>query len=132
MSTERITIPEDLLHLKPSDALESVSMSKLARKGTSVLQGILETAQAVTVNIQGQGAMVTVSKRQYDEMVELIRQIQDEKSEDGFTEVLTQRFDSLIVKMGRPGAAKATDTALFGDPASLNETYRPGATEHGK
>lgn len=129
MSDKRITIPEDLLHLKPSDALESVSMSKLARKGTSVLQQILATAQAVSVKIQGQGAMVTVSQRQYDEMVALIRQLQEEKSEDGFIQTLSQRFDRLIASMDQPGAAQATETALFGDPASLNKTYRPGVTE---
>lgn len=132
MSTQRITIPEDLMHLKPSDALESVSMSKLARKGTAVLQKILETAQAVTVNIQGQGAMVTVSKRQYDEMVELIRQIQEGQPEDGFVEALTLRFDKLMTTMKQPGATRATDAALFGDPASLNQHYRPGSTESKK
>ncbi len=132
MSSERITIPEELLHLKPSDALERVSMSQLARKGTLVLQKILETTQAVAINIQGQGAMVTVSKRQYDEMVDLIRKIQEEQSEDGFIESLTHRFDGLIARMNRSGAAKATDGALFGDPASLNKSYRPGTTETDK
>jgi len=129
MSAEQITIPEDLLHLKPSNALESVSMSKLARTGTAVLRQITATAQAVHVKVQGQGAMVTVSQRQYDEMVELIRQLQAETSDDGFTRVLGRRFDDLLAKMNRPGAAQATDGALFGDPASLNETYRPGETE---
>lgn len=129
MSSEQITIPKDLLRLKPSDSLESVSMSQLARKGTLVLQKILETTQAVAVNIQGQGAMVTVSKRQYDEMVDLIRQIQEGQSEDGFLEDLTHRFDGLIARMNRPETTKATDAALFGDPASLNQNYQPGATE---
>ena len=129
MSAEPITIPEDLLNLKPSEALESVSMSTLARTGTAVLRKITATAQAVTVNIQGQGAMVTVSQRQYDEMVELIQQLQEKKSDDGFTEALSQRFDELIAGMNRSGGARATDAALFGDPASLNNSYQPGATE---
>ena len=129
MSAEQITIPEDLLHLKPSNALESVSMSKLARTGTAVLRQITATAQAVNVKVQGQGAMVTVSQRQYDEMVELIRQLRAETSDDGFTRVLGQRFADLVAKMNRPGSAQATDAALFGAPVSLNETYRPGETE---
>ncbi len=129
MTTERIAIPEDLLQLRPSNTLESVSMSQLARKGTTVLQKIQETAQAVTINVQGQGAMVTVSKRQYDEMVELIRRIQEDRSDDGFVDSLCQRFDHLITQMNRSGAQDATDAALFADPASLNETYEPGATE---
>ncbi len=129
MSAGKITIPEDLLHLKPSDALESVSMSRLARTGTAVLRQITASAQAVTVEIQGQGAMVTVSQRQYDEMVELIRRIQEEKSENDFVNVLAQRFDELVAEMNRPGAADAMDAALFADPATLNANYRPGATE---
>jgi len=129
MSAERITIPEDLLQLKPSDALESVSMSSLARTGTAVLRQITATAQAVAVKVQGHGSMVTVSQRQYDEMVELIRRLQEEKSDDGFTQALSQRFDALLAQMNQPGAAQATDAALFGDPTSLNKTYRPGKTE---
>jgi hypothetical protein len=129
MSVERITIPQDLLQLKPSSALESVSMSKLARTGTAVLRQITASAQAVAVKVQGQGSMVTVSQRQYDEMVELIRQLREEKSDDGFTQALSLRFDSLLAQMNQPGAAQATNTALFGDPASLAQTYQPGATE---
>lgn len=129
MSAERITIPPDLLQLKPSDVLESVSTSKLARNGSAVLRQITASSQAVAVKVQGQGSMVTVSQRQYDEMVELIRRLQQEKSEDGFTEALSQRFDKLLAQMNQPGAAEATDAALFGPPASLNETYQPGDTE---
>lgn len=129
MSSRPIPIPEDLLQLKPSQALESVSMSKLARTGTSVLRQITGTAQAVSVKIQGQGAMVTISQRQYDEMVELIRQLRDNNDEDGFTRVLSERFDGLVAKMNEPGAAVKMDKALFGDTASLNSSYRPGDTE---
>ncbi|RKZ63347.1 MAG: hypothetical protein DRQ44_10135 [Gammaproteobacteria bacterium] len=129
MPADKITISDDLLRLKPSDALESVSMSKLARKGTSVLQQIMSTAQAVAIKVQGQGSMVTLSQRQYDEMVELIHLIQEEKSEDGFTLALSQEFDELMTRMKRPGAARATETALFADPATLNRSYQPGKTE---
>jgi len=132
MSTQQISIPEDLLRLKASADLESVSLSSLARKGTSVLQKILSTAQAVVVKVQGQGAMVTLSQGQYDEMVALIdqlQQLQNEQSDDGFTQALSQHFDELVADMNRPGAAQATNAVLFGSPASLNETYRPGDTE---
>ena len=131
MAAERIKIPEDLLCLKPSEALESVSMSKLARTGTAVLRQLTASAQAVTVKIQGQGAMVTVSQRQYDEMVELIRRLHENEGDDGFARTLSQRFDELVAGMNRPGAAQATDAALFGEPDKLNSNYRPGATEAG-
>ena len=129
MSADKIIIPKDLLHLKPSSALESISMSKLARAGTSVLQQIITTTQAVAIKVQGQGAMVTISQHQYDEMVELIRLIQEEKSEDGSTQALSQQFDEIVSRMNQPDAAHATDTALFGDTASLNKHYKIGATE---
>ena len=129
MPADKITIPDDLLRLKPSDALESVSMSKLARKGTSVLQQIMNTAQAVAIKVQGQGSMVTLSQRQYDEMVELIHLIQEEKSEDGFIRALSQEFDELVARMNLSDAAQATEAALFADPSTLNRSYQPGKTE---
>jgi hypothetical protein len=129
MRAEHITIPEDLLSLKPSDALETVSMSTLARTGTAVLRDLMTTAQAVTVKVQGQGAMVTVSQRQYDEMVTLIRQLQEETPDDGFNRMMSERFDALVAGMNQPGASEATDAALFGDPDALNKSYRPGTTE---
>ncbi len=129
MPADKITIPDDLLRLKPSDALESVSMSKLARKGTSVLQQIMNTAQAVAIKVQGQGSMVTLSQRQYDEMVELIHLIQEEKTEDGFIRALSQEFDELVTRMNLSDAAQATEAALFADPSTLNRSYQPGKTE---
>jgi len=102
LSVERITIPEDLLRLKPSDALESVSMSRLARTGTAVLRQITATAEAVIVKVQGQGAMVTLSQRQYDEMVQLICRIQEEKSQgslrsrDAFWDVPVPKTHSIF------------------------------------
>jgi hypothetical protein len=122
-------IPEDLLQLKPSDALESISMSQLARTGTGVLRALVAKGQAVAVKVQGQGAMVTLSQHQYDEMVELIRRLQVDTSDDGFTRTLSRRFDDLVATMNKPGAAQTTDQALFGDPATLNSSYRPGTTE---
>ncbi|WP_198263017.1 hypothetical protein [sulfur-oxidizing endosymbiont of Gigantopelta aegis] len=104
-------------------------MSKLARQGSAVLQQIVSTSQAMAVKVQGQGAMVTLSQRQYDEMVELIHAIQLEKFSDGFTESLSQQFDELMARMNQPDADKATQAALFGTPAALNKAYRPGATE---
>jgi hypothetical protein len=127
--SERVPIPEDLLRLKPSHALDSVSMSQLARHGSAILRQLMTTAQAVAVKVQGQGAMVTVSQRQYDEMVELIRCLQEERAEDGFTQMLGQQFDRLVATMNRAGAGKATSEALFGEPAELDKTYQPGATE---
>ncbi|NOX91957.1 MAG: hypothetical protein GXP18_05770 [Gammaproteobacteria bacterium] len=129
MSADKISISKDLLRLKPFDALDSLPISKLARQGSAVLQQIVSTSQAVAVKVQGQGAMVTLSQRQYDEMVELIHAIQLEKSSDGFTELLSQQFDELMIRMNQPGAARATQTALFDTPATLNKAYRPGATE---
>ncbi|MGB1108733.1 MAG: hypothetical protein ACPG4N_00160 [Gammaproteobacteria bacterium] len=129
MSAERIPVPEDLLHLPSSDLLESVSMSKLARTGTAVLQRIMSTDQPVAVEVQGQGAMVTLTRHQYDEMIELIRRLKEEQQEDGFNRVLSERFDGLVADMGRPGASTATEAALFGNPLSLNQAYRPGSTE---
>lgn len=80
MPTDRIEIPGDLLQLKPSDDLDSVSLAEFTRTSTSVLQKMLEMGQAVTVNIQGGDGVVAVSARQYDEMVDLICQIQQKQS----------------------------------------------------
>ena len=131
MPARPVPIPEDLLQLKSSAALESVSMSTLARKGTAVLRQITDNAQAVSVKVQGQGAMVTLSQRQYDEMIELIQRLQREIEDDGFTRALSRRFDDLVAAMDRPDAARATEDALFGDTDALNRSYRPGTTETG-
>ena len=104
-------------------------MSNLARNGTVVLRQMMTTAQAVAVKIQGHDAMVTLSQKQYDEMVALIRHISEQQSEDGFTLALSNRFDDLVAKMNQPGAVKATEAALFNSPDALNKTYRPGTTE---
>lgn len=127
--TTKVLIPEDLLHLKPSGSLESVPMSRLARSGTEVLQRLMSTEQAVAVKVQGKGAMVTLSQHQYDEIVALIHTLRSQSSADGFTQLLGQRFDTLMTRMNQPGAAEATRTALFADTASLNESYQPGETE---
>jgi len=129
MSFDRTTIPDDLMHLKPSDDLQSVSISNLARKGTALLRQLTDTAQAVTVKIQGHGSMVTLSQRQYDEMVALLQQLRQDNVDDGFTQVLGKRFDSLVATMNQSSSAAAMDTALFADTDTLNNNYRPGATE---
>ena len=104
-------------------------MSSLARKGTAVLRQLTDTAQAVAVRIQGHGSMVTLSQRQYDEMVALLQQLRQNSSDDGFTQALGERFDALVAAMNPPGAAAAMDAALFTDVDRLNSNYRPGATE---
>lgn len=129
MPFDKITIPNDLINLKPSSELQSVSMSCLARKGTAVLRQLTDTAQAVAVKIQGQGSMVTLSQRQYDELVVLLQQLRQDSADDGFTRALGERFDTLVATMNRPGAAAALDTALFAEADTLNSNYRPGATE---
>jgi hypothetical protein len=129
MSQTSVDIPSDLLTLKPSDALESISMSTLARSGTAVLQRVVSSAQAVAVKVQGKGAMVTLSQQQYDEMVGLIQRLQSDKQDDGFEGALRQRFDELAAAMNRPGAAEASRSALFAAPDQLSQHYQPGTTE---
>lgn len=129
MPFDRITIPNDLMDLKPSSDLQSVSMSSLARKGTALLRQLTDTAQAVAVKIQGHGSMVTLSQRQYDEMVTLLQQLRQDSSDDGFTQVLGERFDTLVATMNQAGAATSMDAALFTKEDALNSNYRPGATE---
>ncbi len=104
-------------------------MSSLARKGTAVLRQLTDSAQAVAVKIQGHGSMVTLSQRQYDEMVALLQQLRQDSSDDGFTRALGERFDTLVATMNRPGAATTMDAALFTEADILNSNYRPGATE---
>ena len=113
MPFSRISIPNDLMDLKPSSDLQSVSMSSLARKGTAILRQLTDTAQAVAVRIQGHGSMVTMSQRQYDEMVALLQQLRQSSSDDGFTQALGERFDTLVAAMNLPGAAAAVDAALL-------------------
>ncbi len=129
MTAVKINIQDKLLRLQPSDKLKSVSMSHLARNGTLVLRQMMTSAQPVAVKIQGHDAMVTLSQKQYDEMVALIHQLLEEPSEDGFTQVLGNRFDKLVAKMNQPNAAIDTAAALFSHPVELNQSYRPGATE---
>ena len=129
MSVDRITIPSGLMNLKPSSDLPSVSMSRLARKGTAVLRQLTDTAQAVAVKVQGQGSMVTLSQRQYDDIVSVLQQLRQANADDGFSQALNERFDTLVAAMNQPGAAAAMDSALFADVDALNANYRPGATE---
>jgi len=104
-------------------------MSHLARNGTLVLRQMMTSAQPLAVKIQGHDAMVTLSQKQYDDLVALIRQLSEQSSEDGFTRILGKRFDKLVAKMNQPDADKHTAEALFSHPAELNQSYLPGATE---
>ncbi len=104
-------------------------MSSLARKGTALLRQLTDSAQAVSVKIQGHGSMVTLSQRQYDEVVALLQQLRQNSADDGFTQALGERFDTLVATMNQPGAATAMDAALFTEEGVLNSHYRPGATE---
>ncbi len=116
--------------LDPSDRLERIPLSRLARTGTSLLRKLVEAGRPVTVTVQGQGAMVALSQQQYDEMVRQIRQLEaEDTSEDAFTQALSRRFDTLVAQMNGTNSRQATEAALFGEPDALNASYRPGDTE---
>ena len=115
-----------LPRLDPSDRLENIPLSRLARTGTSLLRKLVEAGRPVTVTVQGQGAMVALSQQQYDEMVRQIRQLE---AEDAFTQALSRRFDTLMAQMNGVNSRQATQAALFGEPDALNASYRPGDTE---
>ena len=129
MAIRQINVPSGLKQLKHSSELESVPVSRLARKGTEVLTQITESAQAVAVQVQGLGSMVTLSRRQYDEMVDLISHINAPQTDDGFNQALTDRFDAMVATMNQPGAADAAEAALFTAAETLSASYRPGTTE---
>lgn len=130
MPTPRIDLPSTLEHLATSDTLEQVPLSELARKGTQVLRRALETAQGLAVSVQGQRALVTLSRQQYDDMVLVIRQLQDESPESEFNAHLRVRFDTLVASMSpTPGALKKATRGLMRDTEGLREHYRPGDTE---
>ena len=119
-----------LSRLDPSDRLERIPLSRLARTGTSLLRQLVEDGQPVAVTVQGQGSMVALSQQQYDEMVRQIQRLKtEETSEDAFTQALSRRFDTLMAQMNRAGSRQAIEAALFGDPDTLNASYRPGDTE---
>ncbi len=126
MTVRHIPIPDDLKLLKSSADLESVSMSQLARKGTAILRQLVESNQAVAVRVQGQGAMVTLSQRQYDELIELLRQLRQESEDDGFLEALAEQFDELSARMSD---SESAGKALFTEAENLNRHYQPGDTE---
>ena len=63
--------------------------------------------------------MVTVSQRQYDEMVDLIHRLQQDTAGDDFTQDLGRRFDAagpettsleqLVLQLGERGRFSAAD-----------------------
>ncbi|MEM7706704.1 MAG: hypothetical protein AAF358_14185 [Pseudomonadota bacterium] len=127
--TDSPFIPESLRDLKPSEALDSLSMSQLARNGSAILRSLMETEGAVTVKVQGQGAMVTLSQRRYDELVALIRSLETPPESDRLTEALRSEFDALKSAMANEDASDTADKALFGGVDTLRKSYRPGETE---
>ncbi len=132
MATRELKASESLRKLKPSAELETVPVSRLARKGTELLSELVESSQAVAVQVQGVGSMVTLSRRQYDELVALVQGLGEENIEgedDGFARALRERFDALVSTMNRSGGQRAVDEALFGDVDRLNASYQPGDTE---
>ncbi|TVS13814.1 MAG: hypothetical protein EA419_00790 [Wenzhouxiangella sp.] len=118
--------------LKPSSELETVPVSRLARKGTELLSRLAETSEAVAVQVQGVGSMVTLSRRRYDEIVAMVNNLGREPKDDDFARALSTRFDALVANMNQPGAPEAVDAALFADPDVLNDSYQPGTTETSK
>ena len=118
--------------LKPSSELETVPVSRLARKGTELLSRLTETSEAVAVQVQGVGSMVTLSRRRYDEIVAMVNNLGHEPEADDFTRALGARFDALVATLNRPGAPEAVDAALFAGPDALNASYKPGTTETSK
>lgn len=130
MPTPRIVLPDTLVRLATSDSLEQLPLSELARKGTQILRRTLETAQGVTVSIQGQPALVTLSRQQYDDMVRVIRHLREDPPESEFNAHLRARFDTLVDRMSpTPGALKEATHGLMRNTKGLREHYRPGDTE---
>lgn len=130
MPTSKIGLTNSLEHLATSDTLEQVTLSELARKGTQVLRRTLETSQGMTVSVQGQRALVALSRQQYDDMVLVIRQLSAESPESEFNAHLRARFDTLVARMSpTPGALKKATEGLMRDTPGLREHYRPGDTE---
>lgn len=126
---KEFTVPKNLQDLMPSADLEVIPISKLARKGSELLRALVREAKAVTVSVQGHSAMVAMSQRQYDELVELIRRLEAHQENDPFINRLSEQFDQLVAGMNHPDSATNTSEALFADPHHLNATYRPGLTE---
>jgi hypothetical protein len=114
--------------LKPVSELESVSVSRLARRGTELLSRLTASSQGVAVRVQGVGSMVALSSQQYDEMVALINEL-NEAQDDGFAQALNQQFDRLVEQMNQADARAAIDEALFSGSDVLNASYQPGDTE---
>jgi hypothetical protein len=114
--------------LKPVSELESVPVSRLARRGTELLSRLTASSQGVAVRVQGVGSMVALSSQQYDEMVAMINELNEAQS-DGFAQALSQQFDVLVERMNQADAETAIDEALFSGSDVLNASYQPGDTE---
>ncbi|MEM1411246.1 MAG: hypothetical protein AAGH19_02730 [Pseudomonadota bacterium] len=115
--------------LKPADELEPITATRLARGSNAVLRALADSDQAVSVTVQGQPALVAMSQRRYDALVQAVTASKPHATDTSFTEQLTQRFDALVAEMKAPGAAQAASDVLFGDLATMNAAHRPGTTE---
>jgi len=124
---QNVIVPEDLMFLQPSEELPHISMSSLARKGTELLRTQVDKMQPVSVKVQGAGSMVTISQRQYDEIVALIQSLR--KPEDGMSKYLSDRFDALVAGMRDGAGERAHDTLFSTTDDGLNKAYRLGDTE---
>lgn len=60
---------------------------------------------------------------------ELVLERESYRRRDHFKKALIRHVDELVAKMNRPGAAEATEKALFANVEDLNKAYRPGSTE---
>jgi len=109
--------------------IEVIPISKLAREGSSLLRALVREAKAVAVSVQGHRAMVAMSKRQYDEWVEFIRQLEAHQEDESFTNRLSEQLDPLAAGINHPDFATNTSEALLADSYHLNARYRPGLTE---
>lgn len=114
--------------IKPMSELESVPVSRLARRGTELLSRLTAGSQGVAIHVQGVGSMVALSSQQYDEMVAVINGLNDARS-DGFAQALSQQFDALVERMNQADAESAIDEGLFAGSDVLNASYQPGDTE---
>jgi hypothetical protein len=108
--------------------LESVPVSRLARRGTELLSRLTAGSQGVAIHVQGVGSMVALSSQQYDEMVAVINGLNDGRN-DGFAQALSQQFDVLVERMNQADSERAVDDALFAGSELLNASYQPGDTE---
>ncbi len=114
--------------LDPTEALDRIPLSQLARKGTGLLRKLVESRRPVTITVHGEPAMVTLPRDLYDQMVAQLQAL-SASPEDPLTTALAENFDRLVAEMNHPDGSAAVTRALFAEPAEINRSYRPGDTE---